>query len=191
MARLAAHRNAQSALSVRRVEYLVAMTHRHGLNLDVDHVAFASDRKVRRYQFRRLNPAELAQIAGRAGRASRDGLSVPRPLPPFRRPAGAAGSLRSAIQVLQVRNTRSIFSLGALQARLPRPRSRAHRAPVAEDIWCSTRRARRRCAQHGDHAGGDRAAVGGVSPGLCKSRRRACRAAMALSASDAGRQASG
>src|SRR3979411_1828298 len=44
-----------------------------GLNLDVDHVAFASDRKFDGYQFRRLNPAELAQIAGRAGRAMRDG----------------------------------------------------------------------------------------------------------------------
>ena len=44
-----------------------------GLNLDVDHVAFASDRKFDGYQFRRLNPAELAQIAGRAGRATRDG----------------------------------------------------------------------------------------------------------------------
>ena len=44
-----------------------------GLNLDVDHVAFASDRKFDGYQFRKLNPAELAQIAGRAGRATRDG----------------------------------------------------------------------------------------------------------------------
>src|SRR5690349_22515062 len=44
-----------------------------GLNLDVDHVAFASDRKFDGYQFRKLNPSELAQIAGRAGRATRDG----------------------------------------------------------------------------------------------------------------------
>ena len=44
-----------------------------GLNLDVDHVAFASDRKYDGYQFRRLNPAEFAQIAGRAGRATRNG----------------------------------------------------------------------------------------------------------------------
>jgi ATP-dependent RNA helicase SUPV3L1/SUV3 len=40
-----------------------------GLNLDVDHVAFAADSKFDGYQHRRLNPAELAQIAGRAGRA--------------------------------------------------------------------------------------------------------------------------
>src|ERR671937_101356 len=56
------------------VDYLVATDAiGMGLNLDVDHVAFASDRKFDGYQFRRLNPAELAQIAGRAGRASRDG----------------------------------------------------------------------------------------------------------------------
>ncbi|HSV25757.1 MAG TPA: helicase-related protein, partial [Xanthobacteraceae bacterium] len=56
------------------VDYLIATDAiGMGLNLDVDHVAFASDRKFDGYQFRRLNPAELAQIAGRAGRASRDG----------------------------------------------------------------------------------------------------------------------
>ncbi len=56
------------------VDYLVATDAiGMGLNLDVDHVAFASDRKFDGYQFRRLNPAEMAQIAGRAGRASRDG----------------------------------------------------------------------------------------------------------------------
>jgi len=44
-----------------------------GLNLDVDHVAFAGNRKFDGYQFRNLMPAELAQIAGRAGRYMRDG----------------------------------------------------------------------------------------------------------------------
>ncbi len=44
-----------------------------GLNLDVDHVAFASDRKFDGYQFRRLTAAELGQIAGRAGRHLKDG----------------------------------------------------------------------------------------------------------------------
>ena len=44
-----------------------------GLNLDVDHVAFASDRKFDGYQYRRLTPAEFGQIAGRAGRHMRDG----------------------------------------------------------------------------------------------------------------------
>ena len=56
------------------VDYLVATDAiGMGLNLDVDHVAFASDRKFDGYQFRKLTPAELAQIAGRAGRATRDG----------------------------------------------------------------------------------------------------------------------
>src|SRR3979490_3315397 len=65
-------RNAQVALHQSGdVDYLVATDAiGMGLNLDVDHVAFASDRKFDGYQFRRLNPAELAQIAGRAGRAN-------------------------------------------------------------------------------------------------------------------------
>ena len=68
-------RNAQVALfQAGDVDYLVATDAiGMGLNLDVDHVAFASDRKFDGYQFRNLNPAELAQIAGRAGRAMRDG----------------------------------------------------------------------------------------------------------------------
>ena len=44
-----------------------------GLNLDVDHVAFAQNRKFDGYQYRDLNAAELGQIAGRAGRHLRDG----------------------------------------------------------------------------------------------------------------------
>jgi len=68
-------RNAQVALYQEGdVEYLVATDAiGMGLNLDVDHVAFAQDRKFDGYQFRNLNPAELAQIAGRAGRHLSDG----------------------------------------------------------------------------------------------------------------------
>jgi ATP-dependent RNA helicase SUPV3L1/SUV3 len=56
------------------VDYLVATDAiGMGLNLDVDHIAFAADSKFDGHQHRRLNPAELAQIAGRAGRARRDG----------------------------------------------------------------------------------------------------------------------
>ncbi|WP_180941581.1 helicase-related protein [Sinorhizobium mexicanum] len=68
-------RNAQVALYQEGdVEYLVATDAiGMGLNLDVDHVAFAQDRKFDGYQYRNLNPAELAQIAGRAGRHVRDG----------------------------------------------------------------------------------------------------------------------
>ncbi|MYZ50116.1 helicase-related protein [Propylenella binzhouense] len=44
-----------------------------GLNLDLDHVAFAANRKFDGYQYRALTAAELGQIAGRAGRHMRDG----------------------------------------------------------------------------------------------------------------------
>lgn len=56
------------------VDYIVATDAiGMGLNLDLDHVAFASDRKFDGYQYRRLTPAEFAQVAGRAGRHMRDG----------------------------------------------------------------------------------------------------------------------
>ncbi|WGJ14601.1 helicase-related protein [Methylocapsa sp. D3K7] len=56
------------------VDYIVATDAiGMGLNLDVDHIAFAGDRKFDGWQHRRLNPAELGQIAGRAGRHLRDG----------------------------------------------------------------------------------------------------------------------
>ena len=44
-----------------------------GLNLDLDHVAFAAEKKFDGFQHRRLTAPELAQIAGRAGRYTRDG----------------------------------------------------------------------------------------------------------------------
>ena len=68
-------RNAQVALYQNGdVDYLVATDAiGMGLNLDVDHVAFAQNRKFDGYQFRQLTAAELGQIAGRAGRHLRDG----------------------------------------------------------------------------------------------------------------------
>ncbi|THV22548.1 helicase-related protein [Peteryoungia ipomoeae] len=68
-------RNAQVGLYQEGdVDYLVATDAiGMGLNLDVDHVAFAQDRKFDGYQFRNLNPGELGQIAGRAGRHVKDG----------------------------------------------------------------------------------------------------------------------
>ena len=44
-----------------------------GLNMDVDHVAFAQRRKFDGRRHRQLSAAELAQIAGRAGRHTQDG----------------------------------------------------------------------------------------------------------------------
>ena len=56
------------------VDYIVATDAiGMGLNLDIDHVAFASLTKFDGVRKRRLQPAEMAQIAGRAGRHQRDG----------------------------------------------------------------------------------------------------------------------
>jgi ATP-dependent RNA helicase SUPV3L1/SUV3 len=68
-------RNAQVALyQSGDVDYLVATDAiGMGLNLDVDHVALAATRKFDGQVFRELTPAELGQIAGRAGRHMNDG----------------------------------------------------------------------------------------------------------------------
>ncbi|MBL0374111.1 helicase [Rhizobium sp. KVB221] len=79
-------RNAQVALyQAGDVEYLVATDAiGMGLNLDVDHVAFAQDRKFDGFQYRNLNAGELGQVAGRAGRYMRDGtFGVTGQTPPF------------------------------------------------------------------------------------------------------------
>ncbi|WP_407876391.1 helicase-related protein [Qipengyuania nanhaisediminis] len=56
------------------VDYIVATDAiGMGLNLDLDHVAFAALSKFDGRRKRRLMPAEMAQIAGRAGRHQRDG----------------------------------------------------------------------------------------------------------------------
>src|SRR5262249_19128493 len=111
-----------------------------GLNLDVDHVAFASDRKFDGYQFRKLNPAELAQIAGRAGRATRDGtFGTSGRCPPFETELVQALESHSfePVKFIQWRTSDLDFSsIGALQAPLAAPPSESAlaRAPVAEDI---------------------------------------------------------
>jgi ATP-dependent RNA helicase SUPV3L1/SUV3 len=135
-------RNAQVALyQSGDVDYLVATDAiGMGLNLDVDHVAFASDRKFDGYQFRRLNPAEFAQIAGRAGRATRDGtFGTTGRCAPF--DAELVHALEShafePVKVLQWRNCELDFaSIGALTASLAATPTVAGltRAPVAEDI---------------------------------------------------------
>jgi ATP-dependent RNA helicase SUPV3L1/SUV3 len=68
-------RNAQVALyQAGEVDYLVATDAiGMGLNMDIDHVAFAATRKFDGRVLRPLKPAELAQIAGRAGRHMNDG----------------------------------------------------------------------------------------------------------------------
>ncbi|WP_024512224.1 helicase-related protein [Bradyrhizobium sp. ARR65] len=135
-------RNAQVAMFQNGdVDYLVATDAiGMGLNLDVDHVAFASDRKYDGYQFRRLNPAEFAQIAGRAGRATRDGtFGTTGRCAPFE--PELVNALQNhtfeAVKVLQWRNSKLDFSsLGALQVSLALPpgHEALTRAPIAEDL---------------------------------------------------------
>src|SRR5262252_4712784 len=135
-------RNAQVALyQSGDVDYLVATDAiGMGLNLDVDHVAFASDRKFDGYQFRKLNPAELAQIADRAGRATRDGtFGTTGRCDPFE--PELVQTLEShnfePVRLLQWRNTNLDFaSIGALQASLAATPSEQGltRAPIGEDV---------------------------------------------------------
>jgi len=68
-------RNAQVAMyQAGEVDYLVATDAiGMGLNLDVTHVAFAGLSKYDGQRQRRLTTAEMAQIAGRAGRHHKDG----------------------------------------------------------------------------------------------------------------------
>ena len=123
------------------VDYLIATDAiGMGLNLDVDHVAFASDRKYDGYQFRRLNPVEFAQIAGRAGRATRDGtFGTTGRCEPFEPELVRALESHSfePMKVMQWRNTQLDFSsVAALQASLAEVPTEPGltRAPVAEDI---------------------------------------------------------
>ncbi|NKF31108.1 helicase, partial [Pseudomonas sp. BGM005] len=96
------------------VEYLVATDAiGMGLNLDVDHVAFAQDRKFDGYQFRNLNPGVLGQIAGRAGRHVRDGtFGVTGQVSPFDEELvqRIEGHEFDNVKVLQWRTTEMDFS---------------------------------------------------------------------------------
>ncbi len=98
-----------------------------GLNLELDHVAFAGNRKFDGYQNRDLNAAELGQIAGRAGRYLSDGtFGVTAQVAPF------ADNLVQALEThqfepvrtLQWRNdVRDFSSIEALLASLDMPAS--------------------------------------------------------------------
>jgi ATP-dependent RNA helicase SUPV3L1/SUV3 len=123
------------------VDYLIATDAiGMGLNLDVDHVAFASDKKFDGFRFRKLFPAELGQIAGRAGRYMRDGtFGTTARCPPF--DAATVEALENhtfdAQRVLQWRNPDLDFSsIGALRDSLAEsPREHGlTRAPMGEDV---------------------------------------------------------
>jgi ATP-dependent RNA helicase SUPV3L1/SUV3 len=123
------------------VDYLIATDAiGMGLNLDVDHVAFASDKKFDGFRFRKLYNPELAQIAGRAGRYMRDGTfgSTGR-CPPF--DAETVEALENhtfdPVRILQWRNPDLDFSsLARLRDSLGhQPREHGLvRAPMGEDL---------------------------------------------------------
>ncbi len=162
-------RNAQVALyQSGDVDYLVATDAiGMGLNLDVDHVAFAADRKFDGYQFRKLTPGELAQIAGRAGRATRDGtFGTTGRCDPFEPELVRAleSHVFEPVRMLQWRNSKLDFaSIGALQASLAMtPREPGlTRAPIAEDIQVLEHAARDPdVRRHGERPQGGGAALG-------------------------------
>jgi ATP-dependent RNA helicase SUPV3L1/SUV3 len=123
------------------VEYLVATDAiGMGLNLDVDHIAFAGDRKFDGFQFRRLNPSEFGQIAGRAGRHLRDGtFGTTGRCPPFENELveRLEGHNFESVRLMQWRNTDLDFSsIAMLQLSLAVSPTEAGltRAPTGEDV---------------------------------------------------------
>jgi ATP-dependent RNA helicase SUPV3L1/SUV3 len=110
-----------------------------GLNLDVDHVAFAADRKFDGYQYRRLSAAELGQIAGRAGRHLRDGtFGVTSRVVPFEDPLVEALETHrfDPVKVVQWRNRDVDFaSIETLRRSLDKAPAREGlaKAPPADD----------------------------------------------------------
>jgi len=120
-------RNAQVALyQSGEVDFLVATDAiGMGLNLDVDHVAFAQTRKFDGYQHRFLAPSEFAQIAGRAGRHLRDGtFGVTGRVEPFDAELveQIEGHNFAPIKVLQWRSAAFDFStIAALKRSLEQP----------------------------------------------------------------------
>jgi ATP-dependent RNA helicase SUPV3L1/SUV3 len=111
-----------------------------GLNLDVDHIAFAGNRKFDGYQYRQLTAGELGQIAGRAGRHMRDGtFGVTGRVDPFEDELVQALETHQfpALKTIQWRNPQLDFaSLDALRRSLDAPprEEGLSRAPPADDV---------------------------------------------------------
>lgn len=135
-------RNAQVALyQAGDVGYIVATDAiGMGLNLDVDHVAFAADRKFDGWRHRKLTPAEFGQIAGRAGRNIRNGsFGTTGRCPPFDGELAAQieNHVFDPVGLLLWRNADLDFSsIAALQDSLnvSPTEPRLARAPVGEDL---------------------------------------------------------
>ncbi|MCE4222843.1 helicase [Methylobacterium sp. C25] len=134
-------RNAQVELyQSGEVDYLVATDAvGMGLNLDVDHVAFAATWKYDGTRFRKLTAAEMGQIAGRAGRHLSDGTfgSTGRCKPFEPEMVEALENHQfDPLRILQWRNPDLNFgSLDALQKSLDEHphESGLTRAPIGED----------------------------------------------------------
>ncbi|MEO1206811.1 MAG: helicase-related protein [Pseudomonadota bacterium] len=123
------------------VDYLVATDAiGMGLNLNVDHVAFAAVRKFDGHVHRALTPAELAQIGGRAGRHLNDGtFGVTGDAEPFEPEMVERLENHNfdPVKVLQWRNRRLDFgSIHALKHSLNEGPGQARlvRAREAEDV---------------------------------------------------------
>ena len=120
-------RNAQVAMyQAGEVDFLVATDAiGMGLNMNVDHVAFAGNSKFDGHRQRRLRPEEVAQIAGRAGRYMTDGtFGTTAELDPFDPEIVEAVESHSfrALTALQWRNADLDFSSArALLASLEAP----------------------------------------------------------------------
>ncbi|MCB1504841.1 MAG: helicase [Hyphomicrobiaceae bacterium] len=135
-------RNAQVALyQSGDVDFLVATDAvGMGLNLDVDHVAFAAVRKFDGQNHRNLTPSELGQIAGRAGRHMNDGtFGVTGGVPAFEPDIieRLENHTFDSVKVLQWRNRDLEFSsLEALQESLRATpnEQRLQRARTADDV---------------------------------------------------------
>ncbi len=156
-------RNRQVALYQQgEVDYLVATDAiGMGLNLDIDHVAFAGLSKFDGVRQRRLTTSEMAQIAGRAGRHQRDGT--------FGTLAGSGShdAEFTADEVYAIEEHRfppltrlfwreaepDCTSLAALIADLSRPPERKELAPAPEAIDLAVLR---RLAEDPEIAGGVR-----------------------------------
>ena len=134
-------RNAQVELyQSGEVDYLVATDAvGMGLNLDVDHVAFAANRKYDGTRFRKLTAPEMGQIAGRAGRHLADGTFGSTGRCPAFEPEmieALENHQFDPVRVLQWRNPDLDFATpAALQASLDaHPREIGlTRAPMGED----------------------------------------------------------
>ena len=150
-------RNAQVAMyQAGEVDYLVATDAiGMGLNMHVDHVAFAATRKFDGRGPRPLTAAEMAQIAGRAGRYTKDGsfgtTAELGPLDPELTERIESHQFEP-LTALKWRNTELRFvSLKALRASLAAPpeppRVWSARAKPTTSwrwrTWRSTRRSRR------------------------------------------------